>query len=163
MIVCYFFSDFKSWNLRSMQLTLVSVSYIDPHQFSMNPVFPSEIYDSAVQKKIMRRQISQEDKELLIIVLKISIFGFFASFWLFTRCERWASGNRAALPPSVDEYGIPYTCSALPALAAPHNIQGVFLTIPPPELAKCWPVSKRFQKIVRVPDWPPPPHDWKKS
>ena len=63
-----------------MQLTLVSVSFFDPHQLSMNRVFSPKIYDSAVQKKIIRRQISQEDKELLTIVLKISIFGFCASF-----------------------------------------------------------------------------------
>ena len=31
----------------------------------------------------------------------------------------------------------------------------IFLTGPPPEFAKCWPVSNWFQKNVRVPDWPP--------
>ena len=36
-----------------------------------------------------------------------------------------------------------------------NNIQGVFFTWPPPEFAKCWPVSNWFQKNVRVPDWPP--------
>ena len=36
----------------------------------------------------------------------------------------------------------------------PH-IQGDFFNWPPPEFAKCWPVSNWFQKDVRVPDWPP--------
>ena len=36
-----------------------------------------------------------------------------------------------------------------------NNIQGVFFNWPPPEFAKCWPVSNWFQKNVRVPDWPP--------
>ena len=42
--------------------------------------------------------------------------------------------------------------------AAPNeeNIQGGFFNWPPLEFAKCWPVSNRFQKNVRVPDWPPP-------
>ena len=35
------------------------------------------------------------------------------------------------------------------------NIEGVFFNWPPPEFAKCWPVSNWFQKNVRVPDWPP--------
>ena len=36
-------------------------------------------------------------------------------------------------------------------------VQGVFLTAPPfPEFAKCWPVSNRLRKNVRVLDWPPP-------
>ena len=30
-----------------------------------------------------------------------------------------------------------------------------FLTGPPPEFAKCWPVSNWFQKNIRVSDWPP--------
>ena len=34
-------------------------------------------------------------------------------------------------------------------------IQGDFFNWPPPEFAKCWPVSNWFQKNVRVPDWPP--------
>ena len=34
-------------------------------------------------------------------------------------------------------------------------IQGGFFNWPPPEFAKCWPVSNWFQKNVRVPDWPP--------
>ena len=48
-----------------------------------------------------------------------------------------------------------------------HNISYIsntyrvfFLTGPPPEFAKCWPVSNWFQKNVRVPDWPPP---WSKN
>ena len=35
-------------------------------------------------------------------------------------------------------------------------IQGGFFNWPPLEFAKCWPVSNRFRKNVRVPDWPPP-------
>ena len=34
-------------------------------------------------------------------------------------------------------------------------LQGVFFKWASPEFAKCWPVSNRFQKNVRVPDWPP--------
>ena len=34
-------------------------------------------------------------------------------------------------------------------------LQGDFFNWPPPEFAKCWPVSNWFQKNVRVPDWPP--------
>ena len=37
-----------------------------------------------------------------------------------------------------------------------------FLTGPPPEFAKCWPVRNRFRKNLRVPDWPPL-YDQKKS
>ena len=37
----------------------------------------------------------------------------------------------------------------------PLHIQGDFFYCPPPEFAKCWPVSNWFQKNVRVPDWPP--------
>ena len=32
---------------------------------------------------------------------------------------------------------------------------GCFFNWPPPEFAKCWPVSNWFKKNVRVPDWPP--------
>ena len=32
----------------------------------------------------------------------------------------------------------------------------IFFNWASPEFAKCWPVSNRFQKDVRVPDWPPP-------
>jgi hypothetical protein len=34
-------------------------------------------------------------------------------------------------------------------------IQGDFFNWASPEFAKCWPVSNRFQKNVRVLDWPP--------
>ena len=36
-----------------------------------------------------------------------------------------------------------------------NDIQGVFFNWPPPEFAKCRPVSNQFEKIVRVQDWPP--------
>ena len=36
------------------------------------------------------------------------------------------------------------------------NVQGGFFNWPPLEFAKCWPVSNRFRKNVRVPDRPPP-------
>ena len=35
-------------------------------------------------------------------------------------------------------------------------LQGVFFNWAYPEFAKCRPVSNRFQKNDRVPDWPPP-------
>ena len=35
------------------------------------------------------------------------------------------------------------------------NIQGGFFNWPPLEFTKCWPVSNRFKKNGRVPDWPP--------
>ena len=38
---------------------------------------------------------------------------------------------------------------------------GCFFNWPPLDFAKCWPVSKRLLKNVRVPDWPL--HDRKKS
>ena len=34
-------------------------------------------------------------------------------------------------------------------------VQGVFFNWAHPEFAKCRPVSNRFQKNDRVPDWPP--------
>ena len=40
-------------------------------------------------------------------------------------------------------------------------VQGVFFNWPPPEFAKCRPVSNIFEKYVRVQDWPPL-FDWKK-
>ena len=41
-------------------------------------------------------------------------------------------------------------------LLGEDKLQGVFFNCPPPpEFAKCWPVSNWFQKNVRVPDWPP--------
>ena len=35
------------------------------------------------------------------------------------------------------------------------SLYRVFFLTGPPEFAKCWPVRNRFQKNVRVPDWPP--------
>ena len=43
-----------------------------------------------------------------------------------------------------------------------YHVQGVFFNWAHPEFAKCRPVSNRFQKNDRVPDWPPP-HDEKKT
>ena len=36
-----------------------------------------------------------------------------------------------------------------------NQIQGVFFNWAHPKFAKCRPVSNRFQKNDRVPDWPP--------
>ena len=43
-----------------MQLTLVSVSCIDPDQFSMNHVFSPEMYDSAAQKIFYNLSLIEE-------------------------------------------------------------------------------------------------------
>ena len=51
--------------------------------------------------------------------------------------SRWCS-RRTSLPP--------------PARPSCYIYRVFFLTQPP---LKCWPVSNRFQKHVRVPDWPP--------
>ena len=45
---------------------------------------------------------------------------------------------------------------ALMSPASSWNLQGGFFNWPPPEFAKCWPVSNWFKKNVRVPDFPPP-------
>ena len=39
--------------------------------------------------------------------------------------------------------------------ASGRFVQGVFFNLAHPEFAKCRPVSNRFQKNDRVPDWPP--------
>ena len=51
--------------------------------------------------------------------------------------------------------GLWYTSGMGPKLFSWH-LQGDFLTPPPPEFAKCWPVRNWFQKMLRVPDWPAP-------
>ena len=57
--------------------------------------------------------------------------------------------------------GISFTrsifCCWINATLKSENVkQGVFSNWAYPEFAKCRPVSNRFQKNDRVPDWPPP-------
>ena len=67
--------------------------------------------------------------------------------------RRWGGGGSRAVE---DFAGL-----AAPNQGSGHHISLLFFTgcffnwPPPPEFAKCWPVSNWFQKNVRVPDWPP--------
>ena len=69
--------------------------------------------------------------------------------------RQWDSFDEHALQGAVPQ-GHP-TGETTRLLSSYHMYRVVFFNWPPRELAKCWPVSNRFRKNVRVPDCPPPP------